>query len=569
MSKFQKKNEDHVDEAFNRFADLMIEHIASIQEDWKKPWFSNSLPVPRNVYDGKGYDALNALMLSLHCEKNGYKIPVFGTYNRFLSFNFKTDADGTQHQLLDEQGNPLPRLTVNKGEKGFPLYYTSYTAVDKETKEKIKWDDFIKMSDEDKRKYNVYPKRNVWPVFCIEQTNMKEARPELYAKFEAEVTPVRPARNVDEMFSFPVMDKMLESQLWFCPIHTREQDGAYYSPGKDEIYLPLKSQFEDGESFYGTALHEMTHSTGSENRLNRLKPITAWGDNDYAREELVAELGAAFECHRHGIEKCMKKDSAAYLKSWLSSLKQSPEYIRTVLTDVKSASSMIDRRLAEVEKSLEQEAAVKADEKSEQQIGQTPARNEDISETVPAKAATEKTRIFDSFNIPVYAVPYFATGETDGLADEDLKNIRDFEKSLPVPHIMNFPDDLEAAQTFVVSPAFGRATDCIKMDVLEVIHDLSEDTSQKDGINQAKESAYERYDEYACELCSKYGPEYYDSPDALEKLLTPDERAEWERRLSAYMAFVPKSAPSEQQHQEQQRSQSTEEEQQSHRGMGR
>ena len=69
---------------------------------------------------------------------------------------------------------------------------------------------------------------------------------------------------------------------------------------------PHRGAFEravvDGESFYGTVLHEMTHSTGSESRLNRLK-AAKFGDKDYGREELVAELGSALVCQQNGIHK--------------------------------------------------------------------------------------------------------------------------------------------------------------------------------------------------------------------------------------------------------------------------
>lgn len=118
------------------------------------------------------------------------------------------------------------------------------------------------------------------------------------------------------------------------------QDNAYYSISKDEIVIPEKSQFVDGEAYLGTLLHEMVHSTGAESRLNRLKPA-AFGSAEYAREELVAELGSALIASRYGFAKHVKDDSAAYLKSWLGSLKESPEFLKTTLFDVKRASSLI------------------------------------------------------------------------------------------------------------------------------------------------------------------------------------------------------------------------------------
>lgn len=115
---------------------------------------------------------------------------------------------------------------------------------------------------------------------------------------------------------------------------------AYYSISKKSICIPLKEQFKDGESFYGNTLHEMAHSTGAADQLNRLKPAS-FGSADYATEELVAELTAALCCQYYGFDKHIKDDSAAYIKSWLKSLKENPSFIKTVLLDVKRASAMI------------------------------------------------------------------------------------------------------------------------------------------------------------------------------------------------------------------------------------
>ena len=126
------------------------------------------------------------------------------------------------------------------------------------------------------------------------QTNLQQVRPELYAKLEEQCVVKLPEQK-GEVFSFPVIDAMIENNAWVCPIRPEQQDRAYYSVSKDHIVVPTKEQFVDGESFYGTLLHEMTHSTGASSRLGRLKACT-FGDDNYAREELVAELGSALIC---------------------------------------------------------------------------------------------------------------------------------------------------------------------------------------------------------------------------------------------------------------------------------
>ena len=144
------------------------------------------------------------------------------------------------------------------------------------------------------------------------------------------------------------MDRMIEQNEWICPIKPVYGDQAYYSISKNEIVIPEKKQFKDGESFYTNLAHEMTHSTGAENQLGRLKP-TSFGSKEYAREELVAELSAALVAQRYGMTKNLKEDSASYLKSWLSSLKESPEFIKTTLVDVKKASGMITKCIDDIQ----------------------------------------------------------------------------------------------------------------------------------------------------------------------------------------------------------------------------
>ena len=189
-------------------------------------------------------------------------------------------------------------------------------------------------------------------VFNLDQTNLKEARPEMYQKFLSE-TQGEIRQSSKGMVEFPAIDTMIDKNLWYCPIKPIKGDNAYFSISKDEIVIPLKEQFVDGESFYSNLLHECTHSLGAEGRLNRLKPAS-FGSKEYAREELVAELTAALVSSQHGMEKHVKTDSAAYLKSWLDSLKENPDFIKSTLMDVKRASSVINNRIDAVNLKLEQ-----------------------------------------------------------------------------------------------------------------------------------------------------------------------------------------------------------------------
>jgi antirestriction protein ArdC len=97
---------------------------------------------------------------------------------------------------------------------------------------------------------------------------------------------------------------------------------AYYIPGPDLIQLPLPEAFRDAQSYAATKAHELVHWTKHESRLNREFGRKRFGDQAYAREELVAELGAAFLCADLGITPEPREDHAAYLAHWLKVLRE-------------------------------------------------------------------------------------------------------------------------------------------------------------------------------------------------------------------------------------------------------
>lgn len=330
------------DKALELFSDMIIEKIEGLQQDWSKPWFTQgALRWPKNL-TGREYNGMNALMLMLYCEKNGYTIPRFCTFDCIQRFN-KSDGKG---------GEELPRVSVRKGEQSFPVMLTTFTCIDKETKEKIKYDDYKRLTDEEKAHYNVYPKLQVFRVFNVAQTNLQEARPKLWEKLEQEETVA--ARENQDSFKFEPVDKIIADNLWICPIMPQYQDNAYFSISKNEIVVPEMRQFKNNEAFYGTLFHEMIHSTGAKDQLDRFTPSHGFGSSEYAREELVAELGSALTSQRYGMTKNIKEDSCAYLKSWLTQLKESPQFIKTTLLDVKKATSMLTQVVDKVSLELEE-----------------------------------------------------------------------------------------------------------------------------------------------------------------------------------------------------------------------
>lgn len=336
--------ESPADKALAQFSEMMITKIESIQSDWSKPWFtegsSNSLPMNLN---GRHYNGMNSVMLLLLCEQKSYKLPIFVTFDRVTALNYNQTSAG-RVPAVDADGNKRPLVSVNKGEKSFPVFITTFTVVDADGN-KIKYDDYKLMSEEHRKEYRVFPKLQVYRVFNIQQTNIEEARPEIYEKLVAQHTTAMPKHD-GEMFSFEPLDRMIAEQKWICPIELRHGDDCYYSLSKKCVVCPEKEQFKDGEAFMGNVLHECAHSTTL--ITDRIKPGASFGSRDYATEELVAELTAALVCQNYGVTRHIKDDSCAYLKSWLKSLKEDASFIKTVLLDVKRAASIITNKLDEL-----------------------------------------------------------------------------------------------------------------------------------------------------------------------------------------------------------------------------
>lgn len=107
-------------------------------------------------------------LLLLHCENEGYKIPRFCTFDCVQRMNKPSEKQANE-------GVELPRVSVNKGEKSFPVMLTTFTCIHKETKEKIKYDDYKKLSDEEKKMYNIYPKMQVFRVFNVSRASVMVA----------------------------------------------------------------------------------------------------------------------------------------------------------------------------------------------------------------------------------------------------------------------------------------------------------------------------------------------------------------------------------------------------------
>ncbi len=255
------------------WTNLMIERLEQLKGDvkWEKPWFSKEgMAWPKNM-SGREYRGFNAIALKMIAEKNKYPLPVWATYNRLTSLNYQSDKTQGPIPLRDKDGKEYPRVLINKGEKSTPVALTTFTVVNKETKEKIPYDDYNQLDPDEQKDYNVYHKLQIYNVFNVSQTNLKEARPELWAKLE-EQNRMPEKQNTKDMFSIPEVDAMVERQRFFCPIHHENKDACFYSISRDIVQMQPKETFKSAEEYYLNLNHECTHALGSNRKTRQIHP---------------------------------------------------------------------------------------------------------------------------------------------------------------------------------------------------------------------------------------------------------------------------------------------------------
>ena len=337
--KIEKPDKDvSTDRVAEAFASLMIDKILSIQLDWKKPWVTPGFTgMPQNI-TGRHYNGINALMLMLLREKEGYKTPVFMTFQQAKAAGYD----------------------VKKGAAGYPVEFWRPVFKD-ETGRRLTYEEYDDLSDEQKKRCTSYPVSRVHIVFNAEQTRMPEVAPERWQELLDTFAPAR-LNDTQGMLRSPELDLMLADQTWLCPVKVQQSDKAFYSPLSDSITVPLKAQFDTGEHFYGTLLHEMAHSTGIESRLGR-EMGGGFGSATYGREELVAEMTAAMTASQLGIAKGIEDDNVAYLQGWLKAIHEEPEFIRSLMADINKASGLIQQTVLtpEVAEKVKQQAIASLD----------------------------------------------------------------------------------------------------------------------------------------------------------------------------------------------------------------
>jgi antirestriction protein ArdC len=328
-SKENKDKQTMAEKAVDRFTEMMIERMEQMKgHEWTQGWIGTSgtyQGLPQNM-SGRCYSGHNDFFLQLNTAMKGYRFPVYATFKQ-----------------IAESG-----AAIIKGEKAMPVIYWNIQHSD-DKGNRVSEEQYDNMSREERKKLKTIPFMKAYYVFNIDQTDLKEVKPKLYDKLEGHYN-VQELRDQTGMYVSPELECMFENQDWDCPIDIRRSDSACYSASQDRITLPLKEQFnigktpeevyKDGMEFYSSALHEMAHSTGSKTRLNRLEG-GQFGNPEYAKEELVAELSAAMVGNALGFDKRILDNNAKYLDGWIAIMRENPKFIVSVMADVSKASKMI------------------------------------------------------------------------------------------------------------------------------------------------------------------------------------------------------------------------------------
>lgn len=286
----------HIHLMNNKVYDLITEHILALLESgvcpWRRPWHLASPLPPQNFATGRSYQGINLFLLSV----SGFESPYYLTFR----------------QVSDRGGQ------VRKGSRGIPVVFWSLRESDQlDTKGKPKSFPFL-------RYYTVFNAAQIENVPFPVPTGRGEG----FQPWEAADAVVANWTGKPEI------------QHGFSR--------ACYLPGLDQVHLPSRESFYSFADYYSTLFHELGHSTGAAHRLNRLVSAK-FGDGAYGREELVAEMTAAFLCAHCGIDHGIAQQQAAYLDGWLKALKEDSRLIVQAASLAQKAAHLILGDWAETE----------------------------------------------------------------------------------------------------------------------------------------------------------------------------------------------------------------------------
>lgn len=266
---------------------------------WHKPWDADS-EAPRNFVSKKPYRGINTFLLSF----SGFSSPYWLTMNQCRAKGGKVKKGSKSHMIV---------------------FYQTLEYADKTDKDKINKIPFLRYF-------------NVFNVEQCEGLTLPESK-----KVEREFVPIEEAaRIVREMPLRPTIN--------------HGGNRACYSAILDTISMPMQNTFDKPQEYYCTVFHELAHSTGHESRLKRFEkasPASMFGSESYSKEELVAEMTAAFLCATIGIENSTIDNSAAYIQQWRNRISADPKLVVQAANQAQKAADYILNKPKEEEKKEE------------------------------------------------------------------------------------------------------------------------------------------------------------------------------------------------------------------------
>jgi antirestriction protein ArdC len=283
------------------YASVTAQIINAIEQGagtWRMPWhtagkFASS---PINVITKKPYRGINTLCLWAAAESKGYESGEWGTYRQWQD-------RGAQ---------------VRKGEKSTLVVFWKFANSSAET------------DDGDDQ-----PATGSRLLFTRGYSVFNAAQVDGY--------------NPPAVTDAPMLERVEQADAFFRSVGADVRHGgnqAYYAPVTDHVQMPTFDAFRENVSYYSTLAHEHTHWTANSARCDR-QLGKRFGDNAYAAEELIAELGAAFTCAHLGLSTEPRQDHAQYLQSWLKVLKADKRAIFTAASQAQKACDWMITRAAE------------------------------------------------------------------------------------------------------------------------------------------------------------------------------------------------------------------------------
>ena len=282
-----------------QLAEQFLHILEEEKLDWKKEWSGLSgrpyNPVSKTVYHGSNYFSL--LLTSM---AKGYQDPRWCTFAQ-----------------IKEQGWTLK---AGKGQSAKIEFWYPY---DREQKKAISWQEFREAGGQINDRYQLFSR-----AYSVYNGDMIVGIP----KLEVTQNEIQPVELVDTI-----------SRNMGVPISYHQTARAFYRPIEDRIYLPYRQQFNSEYAYASTALHELSHATGAEHRLNR-KQGGEFGTEPYAYEELVAEISSCFLSSELPIGQTEEhlKNHKAYVQSWIQGIKEQPEALFRAVKDAEQAAAYLE-----------------------------------------------------------------------------------------------------------------------------------------------------------------------------------------------------------------------------------